>query len=92
MWYQHVQASLAAECSPQPAHISCAQGCTICVGGHNQGLQAGTEDLSNMCLGSIQGQFEWDFEQPGLVGGNPAHGRAVGTGWSNAFSDSAIIL
>jgi len=29
--------------------------------------------------GSVQGQAGWDFEQPGLVEGVPAHGRGVGT-------------
>jgi len=27
--------------------------------------------------GSVQGQAGWDFEQPGLVVGVPAHGRDV---------------
>lgn len=82
MWYQCYQASLAAECSPQPAQISCAQGCSISAGGHYQGLQAGTGDLRNMHLGSIQSQFGWDSEQLGLVEGIPAHGGAVRTEWS----------
>jgi len=30
-------------------------------------------------LGSVQGQAGWGFEQPGLVGGVPAHGRG---GWN----------
>lgn len=25
--------------------------------------------------GSVQGQIEWGLEQPGLVGGSPAHGK-----------------
>jgi len=29
--------------------------------------------------GSVQGQAGWGFEQPGLVGGVPAHGGGVGT-------------
>ncbi|PKU41234.1 hypothetical protein llap_8471 [Limosa lapponica baueri] len=29
--------------------------------------------------GSVQDQAGWGFEQPGLVGGVPAHGRGVGT-------------
>jgi len=29
--------------------------------------------------GSVQGQAGWDFEQPGLVEGVPAHGRGIGT-------------
>uniref|UniRef100_A0A8C3PK68 Uncharacterized protein n=1 Tax=Calidris pygmaea TaxID=425635 RepID=A0A8C3PK68_9CHAR len=28
--------------------------------------------------GGVQGQVGWGFEQPGLVGGVPAHGRGVG--------------
>jgi len=29
--------------------------------------------------GSVQGEVGWSSEQPGLVGGVPAHGRGVGT-------------
>ena len=29
--------------------------------------------------GSVQGQFGWGFEQPGLVEGVPAHGRGIET-------------
>ena len=32
--------------------------------------------------GSVQGKVWWDFEQPGLVEGVPAHGRGIGTKWS----------
>jgi len=29
--------------------------------------------------GSVQGQFGWGFEQPGLVEYVPGHGRCIGT-------------
>ena len=31
-------------------------------------------------IGSVQGEVGWDFEQPDLVEGVPAHGRKVGLG------------
>lgn len=42
--------------------------------------------------GSIQGQFGWCFQQPGLVKCVPAHGRWVGRRWSlRSFPTQAIL-
>jgi len=30
----------------------------------------------------VQGQVGWGLGQPDLMGGNPAHGREVGTRWN----------
>ena len=42
--------------------------------------------------GGAQGQAGWGFGQPGPVGGVPAHGRGVGTGWSVRFLPTQAIL
>jgi len=37
------------------------------------------EVFSSLNDSMIQGEFGWGFEQPGLVGDVPAHGRGAGT-------------
>lgn len=53
---------LPGQLSVVQSHISCAQACSVSVGGHSQGLQAGTAP----CL-LEEFKFGWDSEQPGLV-------------------------
>ena len=42
--------------------------------------------------GSVQGQAECGFEQPGLVEGVPADGRGFGTRWSLKCLPTQTIL
>jgi len=42
--------------------------------------------------GSVQGQFGWGFEHPGLVEGVPAHGRGIGTRWALRSLPALAIL
>ncbi|KAJ7413909.1 hypothetical protein WISP_87632 [Willisornis vidua] len=55
-----------------------------CLGGNvvSETLAQGAQSSCGCPIpGSVQGQGGQDLEQPGLVGGVPAHGRG-GTGWS----------
>ena len=60
-----------------------------CEGGEAQAAQ---RSCGCRLPGSAQGQVAWDFEQPGLVEGVPAHGRGAGMRWAIRCLPTQTIL